>query len=394
MVPIQTGACGVPLKPPAALWAACSLMTVAFTLSRYIAKQFVLSVLVMLASLTGMVCLFDFLDLLRRASAHPNAGPSVAAEIAGLHLPYFTILILPFATLLGGVFCFWRLTRSSELVVARAAGISVWQFLMAPLTSAILIGVFATTVVSPLSSIMYSWAEKLDQRYLRSDDGPLSISGGSLWLRQADQTTPHGIAILHARTVRFHNTALQIGNISVLRLNKNNDLISRIEAHSGYLDHGFWILDQASQTLPNELPSAVGRIVLPTDLTVNRVQESFASPDTLSVWALPSFIVLLDRSGFSSIRHRIHFQSLLALPVLSGTMCLVAAGFSMRPSRHGGVARMIGSGVAAGFLLFTVSKVAEQFGKSGVLPPVLAAWVPAVAGLCLAITLLLHLEDG
>ncbi|MBO1327267.1 LPS export ABC transporter permease LptG [Acetobacter suratthaniensis] len=369
-------------------------MTVAFTLSRYIAKQFVLSVLVMLASLTGMVCLFDFLDLLRRASAHPNAGPSVAAEIAGLHLPYFTILILPFATLLGGVFCFWRLTRSSELVVARAAGISVWQFLMAPLTSAILIGVFATTVVSPLSSIMYSWAEKLDQRYLRSDDGPLSISGGSLWLRQADQTTPHGIAILHARTVRFHNTALQIGNISVLRLNKNNDLISRIEAHSGYLDHGFWILDQASQTLPNELPSAVGRIVLPTDLTVNRVQESFASPDTLSVWALPSFIVLLDRSGFSSIRHRIHFQSLLALPVLSGTMCLVAAGFSMRPSRHGGVARMIGSGVAAGFLLFTVSKVAEQFGKSGVLPPVLAAWVPAVAGLCLAITLLLHLEDG
>lgn len=369
-------------------------MTVAFTLSRYIAKQFVLSVLVMLASLTGMVCLFDFLDLLRRVSAHPNAGASVAAEIAGLHLPYFTIIILPFATLLGGVFCFWRLTRSSELVVARAAGISVWQFLTAPLLSATLIGVLATTVVSPLSSIMYAWAEKLDQHYLRSDDGPLSISGGALWLRQSDQATPHGIVILHARSVQFHVTALHIGNISVLRLDQNNGLVSRIEAPTGHLDRSSWILDKASLVLPNELPTYIGRIDLPTDLTVKRVQESFASPDTLSVWALPGFVNLLDRSGFSSIRHRIHFQSLLALPVLCGTMCLVAAGFSMRPSRHGGVARMIGSGVAAGFLLFTVSKVAEQFGKSGVLPPVLAAWVPAIAGLCLAIALLLHLEDG
>jgi lipopolysaccharide export system permease protein len=121
---------------------------------------------------------------------------------------------------------------------------------------------------------------------------------------------------------------------------------------------------------------------LPTDLTVARVQESFASPDTLSFWALPDFIRLLDRSGFSSIRHRLHFQTLLALPVLSATMALVSAGFSMRPARRGGVARMIGSGVAAGFVLFVVSKVA------------VAAWAPTASGLMLALALLLHTEDG
>jgi lipopolysaccharide export system permease protein len=133
---------------------------------------------------------------------------------------------------------------------------------------------------------------------------------------------------------------------------------------------------------------------LPTDLTVGRVQESFASPDTLSVWALPGFIGLLDRSGFSAIRHRLHYQALLALPLLAGTMALVSAGFSMRPARRGGVAKMIGSGVAAGFALFVISKVAEEFGDSGALPPVLAAWAPAAAGLMMAIALLLHLEDG
>ena len=55
---------------------------------------------------------------------------------------------------------------------------------------------------------------------------------------------------------------------------------------------------------------------------------------------------------------------------------------------------MIGSGVATGFALFVVSKVAEEIGQSGSLPAVLAAWAPAASGLMLAVALLLHTEDG
>jgi lipopolysaccharide export system permease protein len=142
------------------------------------------------------------------------------------------------------------------------------------------------------------------------------------------------------------------------------------------------------------MPEPPATIDLPTDLTVARVQESFASPDTLSFWTLPGFIALLDRSGFSSIRHRLHFQALLAQPLLCATMALVAAGFSMRPARRGGVAQMIASGVATGFALFVVSKIAEEFGQTGALPVALAAWAPAVSGMMLAIALLLHTEDG
>ena len=124
-------------------------------------------------------------------------------------------------------------------------------------------------------------------------------------------------------------------------------------------------------------PTPPRPIDLPTDLTVARVQESFASPDTLSVWALPGFIRLLDRSGFLR-RSAIGCISRRCwrCRCCAGTMALVAAGFSMRPARRGGVAQMIGSGVAAGFALFVISKMAEEFGQSGALPPVLAAWAP------------------
>ncbi len=86
----------------------------------------------MLAALSGLVSLFDFIELLRRSATKPDATFGLVLQIAALRLPYIAMQILPFAVLLGGIIAFWRLTRSSELIVARAAGVSAWQFLAAP----------------------------------------------------------------------------------------------------------------------------------------------------------------------------------------------------------------------------------------------------------------------
>jgi lipopolysaccharide export system permease protein len=370
-------------------------MNVATTLSLYVARQFMGATLMMLASLTGLVSLFDFIELLRRSASKPAATFGVVSEIASLRLPYEMMQILPFAVLLGGILAFWRLTRSSELIVARAAGLSAWQFLAAPVACAIGLGIFATAGLSPLSSAMLARAEQLDNTYLRTGGGTLALSGGQLWLRQSDRgLDPRGVAIIHAQGVQLDGDTLSARDVSVFRLDGEDRFLERIEATKATLEQRVWDLQNARTMRPDQLPGPPAPLQLPTDLTVTRVQESFASPDTLSVWALPDFISLLERSGFSAIRHRLHFQALLALPLLCGTMALVAAGFSMRPARRGGVAQMIGGGVAAGFALFVISKVAEEFGQSGTLPVALAAWAPAAAGLLLAITLLLHLEDG
>lgn len=370
-------------------------MPFATTLSVYISRVFVLSVLAMLAALSGVFAMFDFIELLRRAATRPEATFPVVATIAALRLPWITMQILPFAVLVGGILAFWRLTRSSELIVARAAGVSAWQFLTAPVLCAVAMGALATTAVSPLSAAMRARAEQLDNAYLRAGGGPLALAGGQLWLRQSDRAIdPQGVAILHGSSVFLRDGQLTANGVSVFRLDARDRQIERLEVTKATLGSQVWRLEEARMIKPGGLPGPPTTLELPTNLTVQRVQESFQPPDTLSFWDLPGFIELLDRSGFSSIRHRLHYQSLLALPLLCGTMCLVSSAFSMRQTRRGGVARMLGSGVAAGFLLFLVSKVAEEFGQSGALPPFLAAWAPALSGLLMAVALLLHLEDG
>jgi lipopolysaccharide export system permease protein len=368
---------------------------IAATLSLYITRVFVLSVSGMLAALTGLIGLFDFIELLRRSSTRPEATFGIVSEMAALRLPWISMQILPFAVLLGGILAFWKLTRSSELIVARASGVSAWQFLGAPLLAAVAIGAFATAAVSPVSAAMRARAEAMENVYLRAGGGPLALNGGQLWLRQSDAAlVAQGVAILHGHSVTLSRGRLTAREVSIFRLDSNDRLLQRVEAKAASLQNGAWVLEDARTILPGQLPSPPGPMSLATNMTVERVQESFAPPDTLSVWALPDFINLLEHSGFSAVRHRLQFQSLLALPLLSGTMALLSAGFSMRPARRGGVAKMIASGVAAGFVLYLFSKVAEEFGQSGELPAMLAAWAPAASGLMFSVALLLHLEDG
>ncbi len=370
-------------------------MKLATIISVYLTRVFIAAVMAMLGGLTAVLVLFDLVELLRRSETKPAATFGIVSEIAVLRMPWMAMQVLPFAILLGGIVAFWRLARSHELVVVRSAGVSAWQFLAGPVLCATLLGAFATAVVSPVSAAMRARADALDAAYLRTDSGGLALAGEQLWVRQADRgLVPDGVAILDASGVVLVHGRLTATHMTVFRLDGHNALLARIEAGHAELAAGTWRLADARVLTPGNPPTAPTDLDLATDMTVRRVQESVASPDTLGVWALPGFISLLQRSGFSTVRHRLHFQSLLALPLLAGTMALLAAGFSMRPQRRGGVARMLGSGVVAGFALFVVAKFAEQIGDAGTLPVVLAAWAPAAAGLLLATTLLLHLEDG
>ena len=374
-------------------------MTFAQTLTLYVGRRFLLSSITMLTTLTLLVSLFDFIELLRRAATRPDASFALVASIAGLRMPFLSIQIMPFAILLGGILAFWRLTRSSELIVARATGVSAWGFLLGPIVVALTFGGLAITAISPVSSAMLSRAERLEATFLRAGGGVTALAGGRLWLRQADrELEAGGVAIISGRPTLLlssrRNLDFSIEDVTVWRLSANDRALQRIAAPRAQLLPGRWVLENAVLFGADRLPMPPTTLTIATDLTPDRIEDSFASPDTLSFWALPGFIAILEQAGFSAIRHRLQFQSLLALPALSVAMALLAAGFSMRPSRQGGVARMLGAGVAAGFALFVLDKVTAEFGESGALPVWLAAWAPCIAGLLLAMGLLLHLEDG
>jgi lipopolysaccharide export system permease protein len=256
---------------------------------------------------------------------------------------------------------------------------------------ALVIGVAAVTVFNPIASAMEWHYEKLDNRILRQAADPMALSRGGLWLRQSDAAD--GQILLHGEK-RATADLLQLEAVTLFFIDHKMTFTSRIEAKSARLQDGFWLIENGQRFRADETPEPFAQLRLPTKLTTAKIEESLASPDTMSFWDLPGFIALLEQSGFSAERHRLHFNVLLARPFLFCAMVLVAATFSLRMQRRGGATMMIVSGVAAGFLLYFLSDIVFALGLSAKIPVLLAAWTPTAVSLMFGASMLLHLEDG
>ncbi|WP_042690852.1 LptF/LptG family permease, partial [Azospirillum sp. B506] len=151
------------------------------TLSRYIGRQFVVWFCLLMVILLAIVLLLDTVELLRRAGTKPHVTFGLVVEMALLKLPEIGQQIFPFVILFAGMFTFWRLTRSAELVVARAVGVSAWQFLMPVMFAAAAIGVVKVTLINPVGAVFIAKYEQLQDRYLKLQSSTLNISRSGLW---------------------------------------------------------------------------------------------------------------------------------------------------------------------------------------------------------------------
>jgi|TARA_A100001037_G_scaffold291621_1_gene305920 lipopolysaccharide export system permease protein len=365
-------------------------MRLSRTLSAYIGKQFFFSLIAFTAGLVSIITIFDTLELFRRVSAREQElAVQAVISMALLKLPTMIEKAIPFSALLGAMFAFWRLNRHHEFVVARSAGVSIWQFLAPPITIAILVGLFKIAVFNPFSSAMLLKYEILEAKYIRGKSSLASLANQGLWFRQS---TGDGHYILHARNISPRH--MRLDNVIVFLMEDNDKFVGRIDSANALLERGFWRLDDATITQPNRPPVKHDLRRLPTDLTPNNINDSFAPPETISFWALPSFIKVLEATGFSGVRHLLHWHSHLALPLMLASVVILAATFSLRPVRRGGAAVILALGIGTGFLLYFLSDVIYALGVSSKIPVVMSAWSPALITSFLAIAVLLHLEDG
>ncbi|HKQ45372.1 MAG TPA: LPS export ABC transporter permease LptG [Rhizomicrobium sp.] len=363
-------------------------MSWSWTLYRYLAVQFLIGFAVIYAIFLTLAFSIDIVDLLNRTASH-NVPTATVVGMAVLQLPNLGQKMLPFAILLGGVFTFVRLSRSRELVATRAAGISAWDFLLPPLTVAVFIGVFVVTLFTPVAAKMFSEFAGLEARYVKGEESQLSVSINGLWLRQGNESQQ---SVIHALRVARQGEHLE--NVLVLLYGPNDRFTGRIDAKAADLKDGFWILQDSWVSGTKGVPVHHDQYRLPTTLTAEQIIESSASPDTLSFWDLPGYIRAAQAAGFSATRYQLYLYTLYALPALFAAMVFMAASFSLRLGREGGMMKVILLSAASGFGVFFFQDLTMVLGRSGAVPTLLAATAPALASILIGMTLIFSQEDG
>ena len=358
------------------------------TLGRYFGWRFVSAVVLIFTALLVLVAMVDFVEMLRRTSDMKDVSALAVAKISLYRVPYLTERVLPFTVMVAAMFCYLNLSRRLELVVARAAGLSAWQFIGPAVVLALLLGTITTAIYNPLSASLRDQSARLEGELFR---GPRSFHdlGSGFWVRQR---TDDGYSVVYAKS--SSQQGLQLSGVSVFRFDDADRYQARIEAKSASFQPGHWRLDEA-RIYAREAPT-VDRDVfdLNTNLTAIQVRESFATPDTVPFWQLSAYINLAESAGLAAAGYRVQYYQLLAQPFYLAAMVLLAASVSLRSFWFGGVQQMVLGGVVVGFLLYVMSKVTGDLSKAGLIPPVLAAALPPLTGGLTGLVALLYQEDG
>ncbi|TIV94814.1 MAG: LptF/LptG family permease, partial [Mesorhizobium sp.] len=100
-----------------------------WTLGRYFFFRYVTITVWFFLGLLALVFLIDFTELSGRTTGLPGFTYGTAFAISALRMPMIMLQTVPFVGLFSAMATLVSLNRRYELVIARSAGVSAWQFL-------------------------------------------------------------------------------------------------------------------------------------------------------------------------------------------------------------------------------------------------------------------------
>lgn len=371
-------------------------MVVAGRVQRYVFKEALSGLAVVLTVILFTILLIDVVEQFRTVGSRAEIGLGTAVELTLLKAPALIQETLPFAVLFGSILTYSRLSRRSELPAMRAAGISAWRFLGPEILLAFLIGIVMVGVLDPLATRLSGVYEERRAELLDTS-GPVGGAREGVWLSQSDARTGEQAFI---RATRVSGRAAALENVTFLFFapasSKGGDreFARRIDGRRAVLRPDFWQIEDAVENAPGRPPESHPTLAIPTTLKAETLLSRYASSKTIEFWDLPAFIRDTRGAGLDVERYVLKFHTLLATPFLMVAMAMIGAVVCLRLARSGGLTKLISGGAAAGFALFSISRIAGGLSASGAAPPEAAAWCPSLFAMFAVLNVIAYAEDG
>lgn len=342
-------------------------------LTRFLMRRFFGSFFLVMLTVCGIIFAVTFVE---RLSSNPDALSTLID--AWTRLLEYIPMFLPLAVFMGTLVVSYNLTKSSELIIISGAGLSPYQIARPFLIGAVIIGIFASTVVNPYSV-------NLTTRNLTEHQ--LKLIDDSIWLRE---TSDDGFLTIRATNMHIASDKnIVFNDVNIFLQNKTFQLYKRISTPVAVLSYDGIYTDNAT-TVDSDGVITKGQKHLNTKLNPRTVLDRYLKPDQISFWKLPSFIKKMNSIGVITRGHLVQFWTLLFLPLTMMAMVTLGIAFSQTKQRRNySFGLKFSLGILTCFALYFIVNLFNALGTTGALPPLLAIVAPQIiiiAGACMFIT--------
>ncbi len=341
-------------------------------LDRYVAMQYLRLVCLSFVGLLGIFYISTFVDLSDKVFKG-QATFQMIGEYFWYQTPQWVYFVLPISTLVATLTTIGVLTKSSELTVMKACGISLYRaalplLLFSLVWSAALFGMSETFLAeanrradatnNAIRGISRPVFDALNRKWIISPDGAIYNYGSF------DAT---GEALNGLTVYRFAADQWRVSERAYAR--------RAVYDTTGWQGHDAWV----RQFTDDDGESAF----VASDVREFAIDppEYFAAepPDALRMnyQELERYIGELAASGVDVVPLRVSLERKLSFPLVTLILTLIAVPFAVTTGRHGTLYG-VGIGIMLAIAYWVVISVFAAFGSAGLLTPVLAAWAPNV----------------
>jgi lipopolysaccharide export system permease protein len=356
------------------------------TLTRYIGREVLASILLIFSAL---VMLFAFFDLIHELGDVGRGGYTITAALlfVALQLPARMYELFPVATLIGTLFGLAQLVSSSEYTVMRASGASLIQVGWALFRIGIPLA-FVTFLAGEFVAPQAAFLSQKVRAVARGDTTRIVAQQfqSGFWFKQ-DQT------FVNIRSVLADLTLV---GVRIYEFDKDLRLKAVRNAESGtFMGNGQWRLRTVKTTEISPTATRVTEaddyewdtVLRPSLLTVYQV-----APEKLELNTLWDNMRVLGTGAQKTARFEIAFWNKVFYPVAVLVMMIVALPFSYFQRRQGGVGFRMFAGTILGLTFFLAGRLFSNLGVLNDWPPLFSAAFPLVSFVSMTLVMLWWLE--
>jgi len=303
------------------------------------------------------------------------------------HAPFYLIFVyflykipevifqwtLPYAILMATLLTLSTFSRNSEITAMKAGGVSLYRITFPLLLIALVISFFSFLGNEYLVPVTYQKTRYLLDVQVRKEKPASFFKNYKIWYRSDHR-------ILNIQLLDPHSKTLN--GFTLYQFDDHFRCVKRVDAREVKWREGeWWFYDGTIRDFQTDDSTRM----TPFDEMKFNLGENWESlrrigrnSEEMSYGELWTYIQKIQAAGYDATRYLVDLYSKLSTPLLNLIMVLIGIPFALKTSRSGGVALSIGSSVMIGFLYGVIFYVFVSFGKSGVLSPFLACWIPTV----------------
>ncbi len=349
-------------------------------IDRYIAKLFLTF---FLGGLLIFCVLFVTVDFMTNISRF-NAPSSAVIEYYVLFLPSIAYQMMAVACLLGTIFTLSTLNRNNELVALFSSGMSLARISTPILVLVVLISTLSFWLNDRLMPGLNQRKSYVEYVQIRQKPGLYStVNSDRIWYRS-------GNILYNIKTLSSETATAQ--GLTMYYFDSAWHLIQMITAKSVKLNGTSWDLSDGSVTLLTSDANGVKGSSAPMTqdfklktISVSEdsgdIQKSSQSTETLRVSELRRYIDRNKAAGLDTLRYEVEYHAKFSFAVAAFVMSFLGIPFSATRQRAGGAAVNVGVTILLAFVYYAAYSSGITLGKHGVLPPIIAVWVPNILGI-------------